>query len=492
MCFKGLHLILKTGFLNSLNDIKTALECKYEINSKAVPTSIQSTLPQKLMPMNCTKKHLNSFIKRRNSILKWHHFFLFFVLQFSLAKAYSPTDTLRISLKEAVNQFSQSNLLLLAQQYQVKASQALAMQAKLLPNPSFSIEQNIVNQSKKEWFPMGSNGQTAIQVQQLIQLAGKRRKTMAMASTQTEISQFTFQELVRTLNFSLQSNFFELYYQQQSLQIYNEEIRTIESLVSAYQELFKKQNAALKDVVRLQSFLLALTSERNVLEINIARNQGEIRTLIGSRDDRYLQATYDESLIDSVQVSQRGPLYYQQKAEELRADLKIQEANIRMNTLNLKLEKANRIPDLTLGYAYDQAGNYIPSYHALTLGFNLPFFDRNQGRVVAAQNLLEASKLQFKQEQLSLENEVLAAFNESVKMENLFNRFDRTFMNTYTTLMRNVVESYRRGNMSMLEFLDFFDAYKNNVTQMNTVKFNRVQSLNGLNYAVGQAVFQLF
>lgn len=408
------------------------------------------------------------------------------------SQASSPIDTLRINLKEAVLQFNQSNLLLLAQQYNIKASQALELQAKLLPNPSISLEQNILNQGRKEWIPIGVNGQTALQLQQLIQLAGKRRKGMAMAATQTEISKFTFQELVRTLNFALQSNFFELYYQQQSLQIYNEEIRTIESLVISYQELFRNQNTALKDVVRLQSFLLALTSERNVLEISIARNQSEIKTLIGSRDDRYVQALFDENLIDSISVSRLGPLYYQQQAQQLRADLKIQEASVRMNALSLSMEKANRIPDLTLGYTYDQAGNYIPHYHAITLGFNLPFFDRNQGRISAARHFLEASKLQYQQEQLSLENEVLAAFNESVKMETLFNRFDRNFMNTYTTLMRNVVESYRRGNMSMLEFLDFFDAYKNNVTQMNTVKFNRVQSLNGLNYAVGQAVFQLF
>ncbi len=420
----------------------------------------------------------------------WILLFSFFIAVNSYAN--SPSDTLSINLKQAFSQFTQSNLLLLAQQYQVKASQALALQARLLPNPSFSLEQNILNQGKKEWFPIGVNGQTALQIQQLIQLAGKRKKAMAMAGTQTTISQLTFQELIRTLNFSLQSNFLELYYQQQSLQIYNEEIRTIESLVSAYQELFRKQNAALKEVVRLQSFLLTLTSERNVLEINIARNQGEIRTLIGSRDDRYLQAVFDESRLDSIRVSELGPMFYQQKALELRADLKIQEAGVRMNALSLNMEKANRIPDLTLGYAYDQAGNYIPNYHAITLGFNLPFFDRNQGRIQAARNMLEASKLNYQQEQLSLENEVLAAFNESVKMESLFNRFDRNFMNTYTTLMRNVVESYRRGNMSMLEFLDFFDAYKNNVTQMNTVKFNRVQSLNGLNYAVGQAVFQLF
>ena len=63
-------------------------------------------------------------------------------------------DTLHLSLQDAENQFLQKNFLLLASRYQVSTADAAIIQAKLYPNPNFSIEQGVYNQDTKKWFDL--------------------------------------------------------------------------------------------------------------------------------------------------------------------------------------------------------------------------------------------------------------------------------------------------------------------------------------------------
>ena len=46
-----------------------------------------------------------------------------------------------------------------------------------------------------------------------------------------------------------------------------------------------------------------------------------------------------------------------------------------------------------------------------------------------------------------------------------------------------------RGAASLLDFLDFYDAYKQNVLQVNSIKYNRVQAFEDLNYYTATNLF---
>ena len=53
-------------------------------------------------------------------------------------------DTLRLTLPDAEQRFFANNLQLLAQQYNVTAAQAQAVQARLLDNPTLYVEQDVL------------------------------------------------------------------------------------------------------------------------------------------------------------------------------------------------------------------------------------------------------------------------------------------------------------------------------------------------------------
>ena len=399
-------------------------------------------------------------------------------------------DTLRISLADAQKAFTDKNLQLISEKYNIDASKAQIIQAKLFANPTVNIEQGIITRPVPvEDKVIGAYGQHAVQVQQLILLAGKRNKNITMAKINAQISEYEFYDLLRTLSYSLNSNFFELAYQLKTMQVYSQEITTIERLVNAYQQLQQNGNAALKDVVRLESVLFSLESDLNEMELAVAENQADLRVLLGISTDTYIMPVINTSQIDSINMDDKRIEDLISIAEENRYDLKATEANVKLANTNLSLQKATRVPDIVLGYMYDRASSYTTNYSGITLQTNLPLFNRNQGNIKMADYQLKSNEKNLELAHLSLKNDVILAYTQTRKTETLYKNFDKNFVRNFNQLIKGVIEGYENKTISLVEFMDFFDSYKQNVVQFNTLRNNRVQSYLRLNYSVAKELF---
>lgn len=166
----------------------------------------------------------------------------------------------------------------------------------------------------------------------------------------------------------------------------------------------------------------------------------------------------------------------------------MQEANTKYAIANLNLQKALAKPDVTVGYSYDRAGSYVNNYHAVTVSMALPFFNKNQGNIKIAENQIEANKQYFAHTQNQLENEVLQAFTKAQENERLFRKIDKKFQTDFEKLIAGVLENYQKRNLTLIEFTDFLESYKNTVSQLNTLQNNRIQAFENLNFVVGKKV----
>jgi len=171
-------------------------------------------------------------------------------------------DTLHITLQDAEKQFIQRNFLLLASKYQVSTADAAIIQAKLYPNPNFSIEQGVYNQDTKKWFDLSSTGETALALQQIIILAGKRNKQIDIAKINSQISLYQFYDLIRTLRYELRSSFYGIYFLRDAIGVYDREIESLKTLIDVYTSQYNKGNIAFKDLARLQALQFSLQNER--------------------------------------------------------------------------------------------------------------------------------------------------------------------------------------------------------------------------------------
>ena len=72
------------------------------------------------------------------------------------------TDTVTMRLDSAENIFVRKNFTLLAQRYNIDAQKALALQAKLFPNPTFSFGTPLYQTATHHYFPMGKEGEISM------------------------------------------------------------------------------------------------------------------------------------------------------------------------------------------------------------------------------------------------------------------------------------------------------------------------------------------
>jgi outer membrane protein, heavy metal efflux system len=411
-------------------------------------------------------------------------------LMFCMSISGTAQDTLRITLQDAETQFLQHNFLLLAAKYQVSMTDAAIIQAKLYPNPNVLVEQGAYNPETKKWFDLSSTGQTALALQQVIILAGKRNKQIDIAKINSQISAYQFYDLIRTLRYQLRSSFYTLYFLQEPVAIYDKEIESLRTLIDVYNAQYKKGNVAFKELARLQALQFSLQNERLDLIKQINESRANLSLLIGDTLAKPISPLVNEQYLNSIDVTKVSYNELIDSALINRFDLKAAQSQVRLSEANLRLQKALRVPDLTLGASYDKAGSYVQNYNALTAAIDLPFWNRNQGNIKAAQFEVNASQqIQF-QAQLQVRGEIDKAYQRLLESDRLFKSASIEFTGDYENLLDGILRAYQNHTISLLEFIDYYEAYKDSKLQFNRLQSERMDALENLNLSTGTNILK--
>src|ERR1700753_1757528 len=160
-------------------------------------------------------------------------FLLLFFIVFGLKVTAQGTtsDTLKLTLKQAEDQFLKNNLQLIAQRYNIDNASAAVITAKLFPNPDFSFSNGIYANDVPNAY-----AEQSFSVSQLFTTAGKRNKNIQLAKIGVEQAKYQFFDLLRTLKFTLRNDFYTIYFQQQSANVYNEEIGSLSKTLTVFKE----------------------------------------------------------------------------------------------------------------------------------------------------------------------------------------------------------------------------------------------------------------
>src|SRR5690606_20818190 len=110
----------------------------------------------------------------------------------------------------------------------------------LWPNPTISIgELNLWSNNGSETLgtlfgSWGNTSQVSVDVEQLISTAAKRRKQVALEQVGLERAEMSFEEVLRSLKLDFRSQLSELWYTQQRLATYAQQLTQIERLLNGY------------------------------------------------------------------------------------------------------------------------------------------------------------------------------------------------------------------------------------------------------------------
>ena len=173
-----------------------------------------------------------------------------------------------------------------------------------------------------------------------------------------------------------------------------------------------------------------------------------------------------------------------------RFDLKITEAQIESEQTNLSLQKAMRIPDMTIGARYDKAGSYVHNYNSLSLGFDLPLWNRNKGNIKIAENKIEENKVNKSQKELEIKSEITKAYIQFIETDKLHKSSIQKFDNRYENLFDGITDAYKNRTISLLEFIDYYETYKDSKNEYFQLQINRLDAIESLNLATGTIIFK--
>ena len=123
------------------------------------------------------------------------------------------------------------------------------------------------------------------------------------------------------------------------------------------------------------------------------------------------------------------------------------------------------------------------------IAIDLPFLNRNQGNIKAAKRMIDFSQASQKSIEALVEENVTRSLQKAIDQDKLFKSIDPAFSTEFEYLKNEVLSNYQKRNIGLLDFLDFYDSYKQNALQLNSIEYNRVQALEDINFYTGTNFF---
>lgn len=411
--------------------------------------------------------------------------FLLFLLLAGKMCAQQVAGTL--TLKEAEQRFLERNLSLIAERYNIDMAQAQVLQAKLFENPVISLEQNVYNRLNGKYFDFGKEGEAVVEIEQVIHLAGQRNKQVRLEKINKEIAEYQFEEVMRTLRQELNEKFVEVYFLSKSIAIYEKEVNSLQVLLGGMKIQQEKGNISLMEISRLESMLFSLRKEKNERENDLLTTRGELNLLLNLPEDTQVQLSLDEEVLQQLDLSQLSFADLKAIINE-RPDQKIARSTVNASRANLKLQKSMAFPEFSVKGNYDRVGNFINDYFAIGVSLSVPILNRNQGNIKAARFSIQQAGVQQEYAANRADMELFTAYTSLEKATQLYQSTNMDLERNFEKLITGVNENFTRKNISLLEFIDYYDSYKETCIQLYEIKKNVFLAMENLNTVVGQNV----
>lgn len=392
-------------------------------------------------------------------------------------------DTVSLNLKTAEQRFINENLSLLSAKYDIDIAKSNILQSRLWYNPNLSYSQGIYNGALKR---SGNNGEHDVQLHQLFSLAGKHRNAVRLARILAEKSEYAFEEFVRDLKFELYSNYSNLYAAQEKIKVYNGEITNLHRLITATDQQLKLGAIAGNEVIRLKAELQNIKNQSVTTEAELEEAEKNLKILLNYDYNSFLVA--EELPILKIDLPPLQDVITQ--AEKNRPDLMAAHTDVKVQHQNLKLQRSQAIPDLTLGLEYDEASASVPYFYGAGASMDIPLFNRNQGQVLAAKKGFEKSKLLDTLALQTVRTEVVSAYSRLNKIKLQLADMDPSYGANLEQLIRFAVENYNKRYISLLEFLDQLRTYANAKESLIELNDHYFSALHYLNFTTGTDIIK--
>ncbi len=382
-----------------------------------------------------------------------------------------------ITLADAVQIFMQRNLQLVAARFDIDTADAEKLTARLRPNPQLSISTSDLPANlsgpllKEQTYDYG--------ITQTFELGGKRSKRIGFAEANADLARGQFELAVWQLANDLKRKFYNVLLTNSLFKLAQDNQKTFAEIVKHTTELVQSGEISGLDLKRLEV-------EKLKFDTDVANSQRDYEVAL--RDLRVtLGGDYRTMDVDVLGALEYQPYDFtladlRDKSLAARPDLKAAHLSEKAADASIRLQNAQRIPDLSLGGGVEQVPTGTNSFF-FGVGISLPIYDRNQGE--RAKALIEKQKAQNQQQQLSNQvlsdvDKALVAFDMQKRRVELY----RTGVLTKVDDIQNLTEvALKAGESSTLDLLDAIRTRRDTLASYYQTLFDYEMSLLDLELA---------
>lgn len=384
--------------------------------------------------------------------MKVKYVFLLMLCLSSIITAQQDGDSIKvndeeITLQEAVDTALSNNPNLKAFTYEISSLEKIKIQAGLIPNPEADFEAEDFLGGKELSGIKGS--QYTLTGSQLFELGGKRGSRINLAEKEINSAHGNYELIKIDLIAQVKSAFFGLYQIHHQITLQQEFIQINEEILKTISDRVKAGRTSPAEESKVKVALINSRIEFQRLQRNYSSAQTRLNSLLG---------TTGKNLVPSTDLFEK--LFTPPDKKNILEDLENipsiknlgNETNFRK--AQLELEESQAVPNLTVSAGVRYLNELKTNSFIAGVSIPLPFFNRNQGHIQAAEvriqqmdEIIRAQKLSVISSLNTSFNNLLSAYNNAVQLrESILPESEKAYEITR--------QGYLQGRFAFIDLLD--------------------------------------
>jgi outer membrane protein, heavy metal efflux system len=365
----------------------------------------------------------------------------------------NPTpNTNLISLDQAIDLALAHNHSLKATRTLILQNQAQEITANLRPNPTLGADTQFI----PFFSPQDFSGDNLNNVQQfdigisyLFERGRKRQHRLQAARDQTAVTRVQITDAERTLAFNVGQQFVSVLLAESTLQFARQDLQSFQQTVDIGESQFKAGYISEADYLKIKLQLLQFQTDVSAARLAKVQALVGLRGLIG----------YNAVPADLAYQPLEGNLEdLQLKALRERPDFRAAELGITAAKSQIQLAKANAKVDVNGTYDFSHVAGETTA--SVFVGFDLPFFNRNQGEIARTGYALTQAQEQEQAASDTVLSDVAVAYEAVRSNDEIVQLYTSGYLKQAQD-SRDISEyAYKRGAASLLDFLDAERSYR--------------------------------
>ena len=307
-----------------------------------------------------------------------------------------------ISLREALAYGLLNNPELKAFSLRMRERDALALQAGFLPNPQISLEAE--NFAGSGTYTGVERTETTLLLSQLIELSGKRPKRKRVASLESDLAEWDYEVKKLDISLLITKVFVDVLASQRRLALMKESVHLAEQVFNTVAQRVKAGKVSPVEEIKAGVILSTARIELNRAKRELSAAIKKLAASWGSDSPKFesVSGKLEELVPLPPEKELTNRIYNNPDITRFPVEKEHRSARV-------ELARARRTPNLTVEGGMRRLNETDDSAFVVAFSIPIPVFNRNQGKIAAA----EYDLLKVREEKRAAELRVRAEFAES-------------------------------------------------------------------------------